>query len=75
MRSHGVDAHCRCQYIQGNSACTAEQHYIPYLQTFYCLSQGSRWLLFVAYLFWMLLLFYALSEIAETFLVPAVEVS
>ena len=30
--------------------------------------------MFIAYLMWMLVLFYALSEIAETFLVPAVEV-
>lgn len=48
---------------------------MPYLQTYYCTKRSSRWLLFIAYLLWMLVLFYALSEIAETFLVPAVEVS
>lgn len=48
---------------------------MPYLQTYYCTKHSGRWLLFTAYLVWMLVLFYALSEIAETFLVPAVEVS
>ena len=65
---------CRCQYVQDNSACTAEEHYIPYLQAFYCTGGTAKWLLFALYLCWMLLLFYALSEVAEVFLVPAVEV-
>lgn len=67
-------AACRCQYVTSNSACKAEQRYIAYLQHFYCAGATSRWLLFVGYLLWMLILFYALSEVAESFLVPAVEV-
>jgi len=60
--------------VQDNSGCTAEEHYIPYLKAFYCTGGAQKWLLFVVYLVWMLLLFYALSEVAEVFLVPAVEV-
>jgi len=60
--------------VQDNSGCTAEEHYIPYLKAFYCTGGAQKWLLFVVYLVWMLLLFYALSEVAESFLVPAVEV-
>ncbi len=60
--------------MQDNSGCTAEEHYIPYLKAFYCTGGAQKWLLFVVYLVWMLLLFYALSEVAEVFLVPAVEV-
>ena len=67
-------AACRCQYVTSNSACKAEQHYIAYLRHFYCAGGASKWLLFVGYLLWMLILFYALSEVAESFLVPAVEV-
>ncbi|DBB05768.1 hypothetical protein WJX77_004749 [Trebouxia sp. C0004] len=62
-----------CQYVQDNSGCTAEEHYIPYLKAYYCTGGAQQWLLFVVYLVWMLLLFYALSEVAEVFLVPAVE--
>jgi len=60
--------------VQDTSSCTAEEHYIPYLKAFYCTAGAQKWLLFVVYLVWMLLLFYALSEVAEVFLVPAVEV-
>ncbi|KAL3160535.1 hypothetical protein ABBQ32_010836 [Trebouxia sp. C0010 RCD-2024] len=62
-----------CQYVRSSSACKAEQHYIAYLQHFYCAGGASKWLLFAGYLLWMLILFYALSEVAESFLVPAVE--
>lgn len=65
---------CRCQYVTYTGACKAEQHYVAYLQRFYCAGRASRWLLFIGYLLWMLILFYALSEVAESFLVPAVEV-
>lgn len=67
-------ADCRCQYVTYASACKAEQHYVAYLQRFYCAGRASRWLLFIGYLLWMLILFHALSEVAESFLVPAVEV-
>ena len=77
MQVHNLTKHavCRCQYVRSSKACKAEQHYIAYLQHFYCAGGAIKWLLFAGYLLWMLILFYALSEVAESFLVPAVEVS
>ena len=67
--------HCRCEYVTNNEACHAEDHYLSYLPSYYCAGGGHlKWLMMLLYLGWMLVLFYALSEVAEGFLVPAVEV-
>ena len=67
--------HCRCEYVTSNEACHAEDHYLSYLPSYYCAGGGRiKWLMMPLYLGWMLVLFYALSEVAEGFLVPSVEV-
>ena len=61
--------------MTGNEACHAEDHYLSYLPSYYCAGGGHiKWLMMPLYLAWMLVLFYALSEVAEGFLVPSVEV-
>lgn len=56
-------------------ACGADDQYIPYLEVFYCASGGRLWLVVSAWLVvWLLLLFYAMSVVAEVFLCPAVQV-
>lgn len=64
----------RCRYVRDKNACGADEQYIPYLQLFYC-GSGKLWLLVSAFLLvWLLLLFYAMSVVAEVFLCPAVQV-
>ena len=64
----------RCRYVKEKDACGADDQYIPYLQLFYC-APGNLWLLMSAFLvIWLLLLFYAMSIVAEVFLCPAVQV-
>ena len=64
----------RCRYVRDKDACGADDQYIPYLQLFYCAS-GNLWLLVSVFLVvWLLLLFYAMSVVAEVFLCPAVQV-
>ncbi len=61
--------------MTSNEACHAEDHYLSYLPCYYCAGGGHiKWLMMPLYLAWMLVLFYALSEVAEGFLVPSVEV-
>ena len=61
--------------MKTNEACHAEDHYLSYLPSYYCAGGGRiKWLMMPLYLGWMLVLFYALSEVAEGFLVPSVEV-
>ena len=47
---------------------------MPYLSLYVCATPAAQLLLLAAALAWLLLLFFCLSEAAETFLVPAVEV-
>ena len=64
----------RCRYVKDKDACGADDQYIPYLQLIYCAS-GNLWLLASVFLVvWLLLLFYAMSVVAEVFLCPAVQV-
>lgn len=68
-------AYRRCRYVRDKDACGADDQYIPYLELFYCAS-GKLWLLVSVFLVvWLLLLFYAMSIVAEVFLCPAVQVS
>ena len=65
---------CRCAYVRRTPACTAEERYVPYLDILLCASPTARFPLLLVSAAWLLLLFFCLSEVAETFLVPAVEV-
>lgn len=65
---------CRCMYLRRTPACTEEDRYVPYLRLYVCASPATQLLLLAAATAWLLLLFFCLSEAAETFLVPAVEV-
>ena len=61
--------------MTNHEACHAGDHYLSYLPSYYCAGGGHlKWLMMPLYLAWMLVLFYALSEVAEGFLVPSVEV-
>ena len=61
--------------MQEKDACGSDDHLIHYLELFYCLAGGRIWpLVAVAFVVWMLLLFYGMSIVAEVFLCPAVEV-
>ena len=64
----------RCEYVRRTAACTKEDRYIPYLSMYLCAAPAARAPLLFAAVAWLLLLFYCLSEVAKTFLVPAVEV-
>ena len=64
----------RCAYLLRTPACTEEDRYLPYLSLYVCASPAAQLLLLAAAVAWLLLLFFCLSEAAETFLVPAVEV-
>lgn len=73
MQLECISVH-RCRYVRDKDACGADDQYIPYLQLFYC-GSGKLWLLVSAFLVvWLLLLFYAMSVVAEVFLCPAVQV-
>jgi hypothetical protein len=66
----------RCEYAQKIPACGSDDHLIRYLSLLYCTADGRMWLpLTLLCCFWMLLLFYAMSIVAEHFLCPAVEVT
>lgn len=64
----------RCAYVKKTDICHDEQKYIPYLPLYACAGTWGRTWLFIAYILWLFILFYCLSEVAEAFLVPAVEV-
>ena len=64
----------RCGYVLATASCTDQNHYIRYVHTYYCAGAVRRVFLLLAFALWLLVLFYCLSEVAETFLVPAVEV-
>lgn len=54
--------------------CHDEQKYLPYLPTYACAGRFGQIGLIILYTMWLLVMFYSLSEVAEGFLVPAVEV-
>ncbi|KAK9805532.1 hypothetical protein WJX72_003632 [[Myrmecia] bisecta] len=73
-RLHKQGRNDPCTYVSSHEACTADNQFIDYLPAYYCANNGhAKPLMFALYLLWLMLLFYALSEVAEGFLVPAVE--
>ncbi len=61
--------------MRDKDACGADDQYIPYLELFYCTAPKLRVPVAAWLVVWLLLLFYAMSVVAEVFLVPAVQVA
>lgn len=60
--------------MQYNCPCLQDVHHVDYLATFYCRQGEGRIFVALGFLFWMALLFWVMSKVAEDFLVPALEV-
>ncbi|PSC70828.1 coiled-coil domain-containing 94-like protein isoform A [Micractinium conductrix] len=64
----------KCTFVNTNKHCSEDVHHVAYLPLFYCRPPGdARVFVALAGLLWMAVLFWAMSKVAEDFLVPALE--